>query len=220
MYLITTLGFDEKFQVRSVMRHGNELEKVVIVKPKDDNEKARKALENFQELLNRLGIPNEVLEIDVNDFTNAVVSIAKKVFKMKDKKIVVNISGGMRALIVELISTFLITGIMAEFELETEDFKSLITFSSLDIKYGNLGTDELNILLAVKRGFNTVNKVKNYLNIPLTTAWRRIKKLESEGCITRKDDKLSLTVRGTILSEIYESLEKDHENLSRKMKAG
>lgn len=30
MYLVTTLGFDEKFQIRSLMRHSGEVEEVII----------------------------------------------------------------------------------------------------------------------------------------------------------------------------------------------
>ncbi|MCY0860531.1 MAG: CRISPR-associated CARF protein Csa3 [Sulfolobaceae archaeon] len=216
MYLVTTLGFDEKFQIRSLMRHSGEVEEVIIVKPKEADEnkdtakKARAALNSFQEILNKLGVKYEVIDIEINNLEAALIKLVQRFKELKGKKVVVNVSGGMRALILEVIFSFLILGMDVDFEMETEDFSALLTFSSNDVNFTELDEDEKALLIAVNKGVNTVNRLHKNLNIPLSTAWRRVRKLESKGCLKRTatenaNSKLELTLKGRILAEVLSS---------------
>lgn len=199
--LLVTIGFDEKFQIRALMRRFKEIDKVVIVGYFNE-ERAKKALESFINVINTAGVNYELLEVNPYSFDNLIVRISKFINKNKGNRLIVNLSGGMRILILGVILSFIINGVDAEIEVETEDFKTVVSIRLKDLMPISLSNDHINILKAIKEGYDSINSLHSYLKIPLSTVWRRVKELKSEGLLT---EDLQLTYRGKLLLKIYES---------------
>lgn len=200
--LIVTLGFDEKFQVRAVMRRFKEINKVIIVGSFND-EKANNALRNLEDIIGKIaGVSYEVLEVNPYSFEDIVVSISKIIHKYEGNKFILNLSGGMRILILGVTFAFFINNINAEIEIETEDFKRLATVNINDFMPISISVDCLNILKAVALGYNTINSISSFLKLPLSTVWRKIKELRSEGLLTENNQ---LTAKGSLLLKIHEN---------------
>ncbi|MEM0373650.1 MAG: CRISPR-associated CARF protein Csa3 [Sulfolobaceae archaeon] len=199
--LLASLGFDEKFQIRAVMRNYKELEKVVIVGKLDD-ERSKKAFDSLVNFLKTAEIDYEYLEVDPRDFKSAVAKIISFISKYKTKEFIVNLSGGMRALIVEILIAFTLSGKNARVEIETEDLLSIISFEIDYLRPLSLSIDHVNILLAIQMGYNTITAIHKYVGIPLSTTWRRVKELQKEGLVT---EDLKLTEKGELVVKIASS---------------
>jgi CRISPR-associated protein Csa3 len=198
--LLTTLGFDEKFQVRAFMRWFKELEGVVIF-GSFENDLAKKALNSLVGVINSANVKYEVVEVNPYDFKELVFKVGRKLEDYKGKKLVFNLSGGMRVLSVALLLTLLLKDVDAIVELETEDFKGYFQFSTSDFKPVSLSKDHLEVLKAIKEGYNTVNSIHKRLNMPLSTVWRRVNDLKEMGLI---DNGMRLTFKGElVLSTTY-----------------
>ena len=193
--LFTTLGFDEKFQVRAVMRWGRELEEVVIMGSFEE-ERAKKALDSLTNLLKTTNIKYEVLEVNPHDILDAVIKIGNKIEEFKGKKMVFNLSGGMRILMLASLLAILIKDVDATIEVETEDMKYLATVEVRDFKPVKLTEDHLKVLKAISEGFNSVNSIRNHLDMPLSTVWRRVRDLKEMGLV---DENLKLTFKGELV---------------------
>lgn len=201
--LVVTLGFDEKFLIRAFMRRFNELNKVVIV-GSFDNEKSMNALRSFEDLIQKVGGPSyDVLEVKPYPFDELVVRVSQFIRKYKGSRFILNLSGGMRIIILGVLFAFLINGVDAEIEVETENFEHLINFKISDFKPVDLSDIHLNILKAIKDGYRTVNSIHKYLGIPLSTVWRRVQEMKDQG-ILAEDAELKLTNKGELLLKIHE----------------
>ncbi|WP_338602780.1 CRISPR-associated CARF protein Csa3 [Sulfolobus tengchongensis] len=200
MILIVTLGFEEKFQVRAVMRNNSNLEKVIIIGYFNE-EKSQKALKSFSDFLKIANINQEILEVDPHDFFEVISKLSKVILSNQGNEFVVNLSGGMRSLTLAVFSTFLILNIDAKVEIETEDFKTLITFKISDILFPkSIGDDHIMILNAIKKGYKTVNSIHKVLNMPVSTVWRRVRELRELGLLDKNNE---ITTKGEIALKIY-----------------
>ncbi|QXJ32146.1 CRISPR-associated CARF protein Csa3 [Saccharolobus shibatae] len=203
MILVLTLGFDEKFQYRALMRQGKSIEKVIIVGGFEE-EKAKKALVSLTNFLKTVNVPYEVVEVDPRDFENIVEKVGKVIINYAGKDFTVNLSGGMRLMILAVFSAFLLTGIDAIVEIETEDLTKVYYFKVSDVTFPSLSLtkDHLTILKAIKDGYSSANVISKNTEIPLTTTWRRLNELRKEKFI---DESNKLTMKGELLLKIYGS---------------
>ena len=153
MILILTLGFDVKFQLRALTGRAKELEKVVIVGEFKD-ERAKKALDTLVNFLNTVNLSYEVIEVDIHDLQDIVAKVAKYILPNAGKNFIVNLSGGMRLLGIGVLTAFLLTGIDAEIEIETEDFAATYKFRAKDIMPLSkpLTKDHIEVLKAINGG--------------------------------------------------------------------
>ncbi|AAK41677.1 CRISPR locus-related DNA-binding protein [Saccharolobus solfataricus] len=201
MILILTLGFDEKFQYRALMRQGKNVDKVIIIGGFEE-EKAKKALESLVNFLRTVNVPFEIVEVDPRDFENVIENVGKVIVNNAGKDFMVNLSGGMRLMILAVFSAFLLTGIDATIEIETEDLTKVYYFRVSDVTSPSLFLTKahLTILKAIKDGYSSANMISKTTGIPLTTTWRRLNELRKEKFI---DEFNKLTIKGEILLKIY-----------------
>ncbi|QIW23753.1 CRISPR locus-related DNA-binding protein [Sulfolobus sp. S-194] len=200
MILVVTLGFDEKFQIRALMRRFTDLEKVIIVGSFDD-ERAKKALESFESVLKSAQVNYELVEVDPHDFYDTIITITRKIINNnKGRRFVLNISGGMRILIIEVLFAFIFSGLEAEVEIESEDFNTVVSFRLSDMYPVHLTQDHLRILMSIKDGYTSVNSIHLRINLSLSTTWRRLKELREMGLI---DDENKLTVKGELVIKMF-----------------
>lgn len=201
--LVVTLGFDEKFLIRSFMRRFGELDKVVII-GSFDNERSINALQSFENIVKKVGgPPYEILEVKPYPFDELIVKVSQVIRRNKGSKFILNLSGGMRILILGVLFAFLINDVDAEIEMETENFEYLTSFRISDLKPVPLSDVHLNILRAIRDGYDTINSIHNYLSIPLSTVWRRVKEMKENGLLA-EETKLKITSKGQLILKIHE----------------
>ena len=132
--VLLTLGFEEKFAVRALVRRGLEVGDLVVLVTGPIIDKVAKAINYVKEFLKYFeGIDIQVFEVsEVHEFTEAVPRIKKLIKELLNKYdfIVANLSGGMRALIIEVLTSIILLPKELKsrviVELDTEDSKATI----------------------------------------------------------------------------------------------
>jgi len=77
--LIATIGFEEKFLIRAILRHLNEgISEIFIIRTEesDDRLKMEKAIENVKSLAKEVSIPVHEVGVSVNNVLDALNRIA------------------------------------------------------------------------------------------------------------------------------------------------
>jgi len=132
--VLLTLGFEEKFAVRALVRRGLEVGDLVVLVTGPIIDKVAKAINYVKEFLKYFeGVNVQVFEVsEVHEFTEAVPKIKKLIKELLDRYdfIVANLSGGMRALIIEVLTSIILLPKELKsrviVELDTEDSKATI----------------------------------------------------------------------------------------------
>jgi len=203
--LIATIGFDEKFCYRAILRHGiREGDRVILVTGKMI-ERVEKACDWVQKLLrtsygDRVAV--EVVELDINNVEHSIKTISSLIEELDDYYIVVNLSGGMRALIAIVLLACIKSSKNIKIEIETEDFERLVIISESLIRLirNPIQKDKLEILKLIANGNQNVRSISNALKKDVTTIRRHISRLEEMGLIVVEKRK-PLKIRISKLAE-------------------
>jgi CRISPR-associated protein Csa3 len=203
MILIVTLGFDEKFALRAIMRRGiKEGDKLIALLPKKGDPRGEKAFLTLkQTLLNMLPkLEVEMVEVNLQDPYEAISNLRKlfKSLSLKGEELILNLSGGQRLLIIETLAAALSLDLRnMKFELETED-SSLYFTSSLDIMLPmDLDKVDLSILQKVaEKGSIKLTDMVNEIECPKTTLWRKLNRLAELKLVEKDNDYYSLSDLG------------------------
>ena len=202
MLIVTTLGFTESFALRGLLKRGiKEKDKVIVVRPSDEVERAVQALEALAMTLEKLGYQRPIeVKVDVGDFEGSVAKIAARLQELFDGEgIYANLSGGMRLLILEVLLGIIHSGIKAEIEVFSEDGKVSVTFTPSVFQRPKVRRDELEVLWAFSRTFS-VTEASQLISYPKSNVSRKLKNLRDMGLI--EGDKL--TTLGKIYLKYYE----------------
>ncbi len=184
--LILTLGFEEKFCYRAILRHGIEEGDRVILITAGLIDKVRKAYENIKTFIyTSFGekVKVELLQIDVKEFSKSAKKLIEKLLELKDYELIINLSGGMRALIIIVLFSVIISRLKnIKVEIELEDLSGVINIPEQLINLIELGkrlTDErIKILMEIGKGCNDVRSLATRLNKDESTIRRNIGILE------------------------------------------
>jgi len=203
MILIVTLGFDEKFALRSILRRGvKEGDELIAFLPYGGDMRGEKAFLSLKQTLLKM-LPElkiKKVEINIKDPYEAISRI-RKIFRelsLKGEVIIINISGGQRLLIIETLAAALSLNLKkAELEIETED-SSFYFNSTLDIMLPmELDTLDLEILKKVaEKGSTKLAKLAEISEIPKTTLWRKLNRLTELKLLEKNGDTYFLSDLG------------------------
>lgn len=186
---LATLGFDTKFQMRTLINIGkNMIDHIIIVLPKNNDERALRALSDIRRLaVDIMGINTENLEVEVSDPINAVSSIYWRLRKYEPSVIIADLSGGMRALILETMIALLILHRHIRVDIKinvwTEDMKNQINLSPALTETPILDDLSIMILQQMLMIPLTLQELKNMLKKPKTTIYQRLRALAEQGLI-------------------------------------
>lgn len=214
---IFTLGFDEKFIIRSLLRYSlKENDKIVILTYKKSDEKTQKAIKTIESIVN--SFPNKIdiiiEELDVKEVMNSIkktISILKTI--ADSNNIIVNLSGGMRMLCyIVLLSCILYLKMRPELnlkiEVELEDFSGVYEIPSSLLKLPSIiiSEEKTIILKEIQNGSNTIIELSKKLNKDETTLRRHIYDLEKIGLINVKKRKplyFEINNIGNIITDLF-----------------
>ena len=202
--IVTTMGFTESLALRGLLKRGiKENDKVVVVRPKDREERADQAYEAFKLTLQKLGYREPIeLRVDVGDFEGTVAFIAAKLEELYDGEgIYANLSGGMRLLILEVLLGILHSAIKAEIEVFSEDGKTSVTFTPDVFRRPDVRSDELEILHAFGNKLS-VTEIAEETGFAKSKVSRGLKRLREMKLIDERGEKL--TTLGKIYVKYYE----------------
>ncbi|MEM2178968.1 MAG: CRISPR-associated CARF protein Csa3 [Candidatus Methanomethylicaceae archaeon] len=202
MIIVTTLGFDEKFALRAISRRGLKPDdEVIVLMPKPTDERVERAFQNFDEILKKAFQNPKISKVyvEVKDFNKALQEIIKAFIEKRNSKFLINLSGGLKVLILETFISFLLLNPNADIEIEFEDFSGLISFP-LKICYPLiLDKKDLKILNVLKNNPCDLSRISKETGISKTTVWRRLKKLQERNFIKIDERKYSLTEFGHLI---------------------
>ena len=188
--LLLTLGFDEKFCYRAILRHGiSEGDKIVLVTAKIVN-RVKKAYDWIKTFVNTSysNVEMKLIELNVEDTIGSIKKVLEILEELEGYHIVINLSGGMRILSFIVLLSLLFKEIRnAVIEIELEDFSGvvripviLLTLPSIKEK---LGEEKIKILKAIRDGKKNVKSIAEYLNKDQSTIRRHISSLKKLGLI-------------------------------------
>jgi DNA-binding Lrp family transcriptional regulator len=92
-------------------------------------------------------------------------------------------------------------------EVESEDGKTLTTFSTDDLSIPEVDELDRRIMESLARGVRTLDPLSERLGISKPTVWRRLRRLERAGMVKlskgrRREIAVELTERGRIYCEV------------------
>ncbi|MDW8074051.1 MAG: CRISPR-associated CARF protein Csa3 [Nitrososphaerota archaeon] len=218
MLVAFTLGFDERFAVRALIRHGVQRDdKIVAIIPRYRvDERTENALRALNEFAKRYLLSEQIerLEVDVADFGPAVVSLVKAFRSWTARPIVLSLSGGMRILIIETLLAAIVSDVEMKIEVESEDGATLTVFDNSIFNIALLGIlddVEKNVIRYLVRGDMAIDTLAELLEAAKSTVWRRIRRLISLGLVEVLERKgkgrkmvVGLTENGRLLSGVLE----------------
>ncbi len=206
-----TFGFDERFAIRALLRHSaSERTRVVVLLPEEGQdervERGLSVLNDFvKRYINEEGV--ETVRVRIGDFLGSVLALARTFRMWAERPIILNLSGGMRLLVIEALCAALMSRVPITVEVESEDGKELAVFSTTDLSFPEIDEVDRQIIESLARGFRTLGLLSGELGLSKPTVWRKLKRLADAGLIqlsqgNRREVVASLTERGRIYGEL------------------
>ncbi len=205
--LILTLGFDEKFCYRAILRHGIKEGDKIILLTAGLVDRVKKAYEWIKTFVERsYDVEVRLIQIDVKDFIKAIRDVMNTLDEFKDYNLIVNLSGGMRALAITVLLALMIKSMRnVRLEIELEDFSGLIEIPQNLLRIHeirqNLTEEKIEILKLIAQGLRDVKSLSKTLKRDVSTIRRHISSLEELGLIVVERRK-PLEVKTTELADL------------------
>ena len=187
--LVATVGFDEKFTIRAIMKHQDDIESFIGVLSEPVEQRAMQAANNIKMFIENYLIDKGrhikygFEEVDPSNPYTAISNL-RKLFK-PEYEYILNLSGGMRALIVETLTAFILSRARGAIEIELENFTGKITIDPKIYTAGPLSSDEEKIVNAIKKLEKATYKdIVRETGIPRATVFKHLSTLRNRGIIT------------------------------------
>ena len=189
---VITLGFEEKFAIRMITRHG--LDKgdrlLLVTGPRTpQSERAVSFLSDFAKRYYGGDVAVELEEVRVTGFIELVHRLYGLVAARarEGERVVFNLSGGMRTLCLAAFTAALLLSarLPVEVELETEDSSALVEVPravlELPRTLSSTGRERVEVLAALSRGPRPARELAEELGRDETTVRRHLQELVESG---------------------------------------
>lgn len=204
--LICTLGFDTDPVVRRIV--GSRLEEggiLLLLTAEPLRPETESAINDIKGLVDKayLGsVKVEVKAINPRNFHEAVSTIRKELERFKHDEVVLNLSGGMRALVLSAYTAYLIAGLKkAKLIVDLEARQGTVELppiASLLTTPPQLTEEKLKILTLLQQP-KTPHELSEALDKDLTTIYRHLRDLEDLKLIERENRIVKLSNLGKML---------------------
>lgn len=210
--VVVTLGFDEKFAIRGLLRSGLSFgDRVLVFTVRPIDERVERALGVLRNFVSKYydGVSFRIIDVDVQDFYEAVLRIGSvlkdEFFGKEGVEVIFNFSGGMRSLILEVLVAAVAIGIDGRVEVELENFAGVISFpinivklsSPLRKKYKEI----LRVLVEI--GEMNLSDLAKRLRVAKSTVHTRIKHLAELNLIETEYRGKSLMCRAQSIAKLF-----------------
>ena len=189
--LVTTIGFDERFVVRALIRYLENIDHFIGILSTPIEQRALQAISNIKNFIDKYVVDSgkrlayEFIEIDITDPYEAIAKL-KRIFT-SNNEYVVNLSGGMRALTIVTFIAFIISRARGEIEIELENLQGRISIDPRVVTAGPLSSDEEKIVNTIKKlGRATYRDIMKETGIPRATLFKHLSSLRSRGVIDQQ----------------------------------
>ena len=205
--LMLTLGFDERFAYRAILRHDvREGDMIFLITGKitDKVEKAHKMVKEFISKSYGESVNVKVVELDPTDLIGSIGRLVAIISSMGDSRFVVNLSGGMRVVIVSTLLAFLLLRMRnVKVEIELEDLSGVVEVpeSLMALITSHLPRGGVEILKVAAQGQVTAKDLSRTLSKDRSTIRKQIKRLVNLGLLRIKKRK-PLTIELTDLGRL------------------
>lgn len=191
MILLITLGFDERFALRAILRNGvTQRDAIYLFMSEGGDPRAEKAFGALREIVAK-GFPElkvEKVEVPLGSFPLAVSRLRTFLKQLAGQKTILNLSGGQRALLVSLLSAALSLDLDSEVEVETEDSRTIFQFPLKMLKTIPLDELDTRILKLMRENYPLkIKDIAQRLGVSKPTIWRRLERMRREGLVTRDE---------------------------------
>ena len=217
--IVSTLGFDERPVIRSLGNLGfRNVKKIFLLRPIKSDPRSDKAVSEIRRVTVLAGISDKdiiVKEIDVYDFWSSVAEINTFLRRQASSgnKVIFNISGGLRILVIEAFYALLLLpdeskkNIRVQVEPETGSGSILIDASELitSLEIPQTILDALRIISETP-GIN-LSTLSRLMVKPASTTWRILDRLVKEGLVEKKGRGYYVTSKGAALYKLHSRLE-------------
>ncbi|MEM4488614.1 MAG: CRISPR-associated CARF protein Csa3 [Desulfurococcaceae archaeon] len=214
--VLATFGWTEASVISSILRHGlSNGDKILLIMPERRDERSEAALRDLKAFitthLKNIGISE--LRITIDNPATSIYELKRAIEAERDRKCIINLSGGMRAVVVfTYIAALLAEHPNIVVELETEDRKTVIEVPKMRladfIEVKKLPQLAKEIMKKLLRGPLDVATLRKDLNAPTSTLYYAQMKLLERGYIMRekkgKTFILKLTPFGELLARLME----------------
>jgi len=187
---VLSVGFEEKFAVRTLTRHGLDIGDKLVLVTGPRVEKVDRTISFIQDFIEKYygrGIELKVFELDFKEgFIYPVTRLVEFLMNWGSKysSIIVNLSGGMRAVVLTLALTSMLVSCKIKgkllVELETEDSATLLKFEE-----GLLGLPVILSELEI-RGTKALSEILNVLRSRALTVVALAQLLEKDPSTIRR----------------------------------
>jgi CRISPR-associated protein Csa3 len=197
MLMIATLGFDEKFIIRELLRRGVDENTKVILLSSGEDQRTENAYNAIKELSKTIPFQTEFKNVNIKEPYLSISDLRKMIKSYTGDKIVFNISGGQRILIFYLLCAITSLGQKGEIVIHSEDSSFTVNLPTNIMFQMNLDDVDNAILdLISKKTKIRASELSKLLNMPQVTVWRRIKRLQELGLVDYKSREYYLTEIG------------------------
>ncbi|MCD6105834.1 MAG: CRISPR locus-related DNA-binding protein [Thermoplasmata archaeon] len=195
--IVLTIGFDEKYGLKALLRKGITIEdKVLVLVHENPGSGVKASIDELKEVLAKaLGneVTMDVIEVPIWDFFKASMVITEAIKERLEEgaKVRAALSSGSRALILETIFSLIMLGdAVEEVEADTEDGRAVIIFPKGVLRPPQVDETDIEILSFLFEGDKDTNELQRLMSakrpFPKSTLFKRLIILRDKGLVEIK----------------------------------
>jgi len=187
--IFATLGFDEKFIIRDILRRGIKEETKLLVFTSSEDPRVEEAYTTLKTTFMSMSLKIEKYTINIEDPFSAISEIRNIILEniKGQSEIVFNLSGGQRILLSYILSIISSERINCEIVMISEDSSFQVSLPSKIFFAKQIDSLSLEIVKMLKeeplKAGEIIKKLGGDETIGRTTIWRRLKWLIKEGIV-------------------------------------
>ena len=207
---IATIGWTEWPIASAIIKHGlSRGDRIILLSPEKKDERSRTAVSEVKHFVSRFVPFVEVSEVSVPIYSpsDAIPLLARLFMKESKSDLIVNLSGGMRILVLETLLALMLVNVRnLTLELQTED-KVDVQIPILWKPAEALSPEVVEALrMLAERRPVSLSDLASGLKVSIATAHRLSKSLEENGIVCSKkvgkERIIELTPKGEILLSV------------------